>query len=134
MLSHFLALALLTGAASAPDPRPRDFANQIVTVSNIDYIRLAINLYREGHGVPPPTLKTLQAAGSVKSEWLLDGWGRPIIYFTTGHSYLLLSLGRAGVPTSQQASPGGILAGVDYDANIVMIDGSWAQTPHDVDR
>ena len=64
----------------------------------------------------------------------IDGWSRSFYYFTTGKSYLLISFGRGGRPATQTSDPGGISKRRDFDTNIVMIDGRWAQTPIDVDR
>lgn len=81
----------------------------------------------------PTTLSALhQVMGGVDPDgrlWL-DGWGRPLVFFVTWDgNYVIASFGKDGVPQGQAATPGGATIDTDRDADIVMINGEWAQKP-----
>jgi hypothetical protein len=65
---------------------------------------------------------------------LVDGWERPIVYFASESHYVLMSGGRNGAYESQRAEPGHVVGEVDYNTDVVLVDGQWSQTPHSVDR
>lgn len=90
------------------------------TLHDIRSLRTAIETYRLEHGIPPPTLDIVaneidQTIGFWRNEMeakpgdlLVDSYGTPYRYRTTGTSYTLISLG-------QDRKPGGM----GYNADIV---------------
>jgi len=121
--------------AIPPKTKHPDFVAQIVTVSAMRSISQEVSHYMTEHqGAAPNTLEELRLAYDLPAKWFRDGWGRPFSFFTTGQSYVLASFGKSGSPESQRASPGGVVQELDYESDIVIVDGKWAQTPLDVDQ
>jgi len=121
--------------AGAQDSRDRDFVAQIASVAAMGNIVVVLNLYAADHGGHfPDNLQSL--VGSYKfPDWSLrDGWKRPLYYYSTGTSYILISYGRSGQPDSQTSTAGGVSGEKEYEADIVLINGAWAQSPTGVDR
>jgi len=121
--------------AGTEDSRDRDFVAQIASVAAMGNIVIVLNLYAADHGGHfPDNLQSL--VGSYKfPDWSLrDGWKRPLYYYSTGTSYILISYGRSGLPDSQESTSGGFSAEKRYEADIVLINRTWAQSPAGVDR
>jgi hypothetical protein len=118
------------------DSRDPDLVRQIRTVAAMRQVEMYLSLYREDHpGENAPSFAALTRAYSMPPETAVDGWGRPLYYYATPESYVLVSFGRSDVPRAQRSTPGGVSPmAPDWDENIVMIDGEWAQTPFGVDR
>jgi hypothetical protein len=136
--SGSLALLVLAGGgflvAGDVTPARSDFRKQIGSVGAIQGVVLAIDTYREEHKTNPPSLSALVPSYMRDARALSDLWGRPLHYYASETHYVLASLGRNGVPDGQQAKAGGFGPANDFDQDIVLIDGVWAQSPPDVDR
>jgi len=115
------------------DDRDPDYVAQISTVAAIRNMVTVLDLYASEHGGRFPG-----NLGELKykfPEWSLnDGWKRPLYYYSTGTTYILVSYGRSGKPDPQTAQAGGHSAENDYEADIVLINRVWAQSPKWVDR
>jgi hypothetical protein len=107
---------------------------QIRTVSNMWMLNAVIQLYRQDHHASPARLDQLGMPYMKTPPTTKDGWGREFYYHAIGEKFVLASFGRNGIPESLQCAPGCFSGAVLYDADIVMIDGEWAQTPFGVDR
>jgi hypothetical protein len=135
--SFGLALALaMPWPGSSKDTRHPELVRQIQTTARMHEVSVYISLYREDHpGEDPPNLAALTKAYSMPAATAVDAWNRPLYYYATGGRYVLISFGRSGVPRAQRSEPGAVSPmEPDWDENIVMIDGEWAQTPFGVGR
>jgi hypothetical protein len=132
-----VSVCCVSGSGDRADTRPRDYVAQIATVANMRLIKDYIDLYREDHHMDPASLSTLMKEYRFRSDLLLDGWNRKFYYYTNGQSYVLASFGKVGTPSPQSSVPGGVAPPnrvSDYNVNIVMVNGDWAQFPVGVDR
>ena len=111
---------------------------QKISVSNIVRIALVIKQFMKNTGTVPIALIELTEGEvpyirpDVAKDLLLDGWGNAIYYTTNGTDFILVSHGRDGLPVSPDLRlTHGSSAHGDYDADMVMINGKWAQSPAD---
>ena len=111
-----------------------DFGAQIGTMGTVRGVALAIDAYRTDHKACPPTLRALIPEYLLDARLLRDSWHHPLVYFSSGDHFVLLSPGRDGRVDGQVAPPGGFGTGGDFDQDIVIVDGEWAQSPENVDR
>jgi hypothetical protein len=138
MRAVMLMMLILTGSKHHRDHRVPDFIKQIITADRMDKITLFLDLYRKDHSSAPANLAILAGeyklpTDAVMDGWM-DGWGHRLYFYSTGTHYVLASFGRSGIPRAPTAPAGGISPQVDFDTNMVMIDGEWAQSPVNVDR
>jgi hypothetical protein len=122
------------------DSRPVDFVRQIATISAMRDISMFIATPPESvQSALPTSLAALLDQGLPPSA-SCDGWGRPIIFFSSSESFVMLSFGRNGTPEAQQPwSLGGRHETADYDADIVVFGTAkepWSpvQVPVNVDH
>jgi hypothetical protein len=118
------------------DDRDADFIRQIATVSAMRYMSQTAELaFEDGLEV---SVETLAQEGLAKRA-MCDGWGRPILVFGRGDTFLLVSYGRNGKPDGPRpTSRGGRDHASDYDEDIYIAGNKkdpWlpVQTPVDVD-
>lgn len=112
-----------------------DFAAQKVTCFRIYMGRANVDAFKSsfpGRKLPSALRaldQELEGVDPQGAKWL-DGWGRPLTFFVThdGH-YVIASFGKDGLPQGQATVPGGNTAEMNWDADIVLIDGDWAQVP-----
>ena len=96
-----------------------------------------IDDYVRGRGQRP---ENLRAPGPyltpvTPADSTVDGWGRPFGYYSSGDDYALLSYGRDGLPDLHaSALPSGYTCQLDLDADIVILNGEWAQFPAGLGR
>ncbi len=111
------------------------------SIYHIRHLWSLIKRYKLEHGKTPNSLDDLAPYYSTPDglgKYLLDGWGRSFYYSATGSDFTLLCFGRDGVPTPPPVTwPGGrtgYTGCFDFDADIIMINGQWAQTPYGLGR
>jgi hypothetical protein len=95
---------------------------------------LAVDAYREAQKANPPSLNALVPSYLTGAHTFSDSWGRPLVYYATETHYILASYGKNGVPDGQLTKAGGFGPANNFDQDIVLIDGEWAQSPPNVDR
>ncbi len=125
LLSAFLAC----GGMYSGDSIPEDFRKQKVTVARIAGLGLRIADWQLQELGDIPVVSSLKENLNLPEERFHDGWGNELYFFSTGTHYVIVSFGRNGVPDSQVSEPGRPTSVRDYDADIVWIDGEWAQLP-----
>ena len=86
-------LVLVAGCASTATVIPRDqMTNTRMTVT---WVR--VGMYAEKTGVLPDSLNGLPERKGYDNE-TKDGWGRPLVYSSSGDEFSLESLGQDGAP------------------------------------
>lgn len=136
-----IAMALLLGITalwvSCADRRGRAVRRaQTRTVTNIRSTDYCIKAYMQKHGGRlPRTMKDLVISGYILSPGYRDGWGRELVYRTSGDRYMLASYGHSGLPDDGLACPD-LAPGparwtdwFDAEADIVLCDGEFVQLP-----
>jgi hypothetical protein len=113
-----------------------DFEAQVATCMRIIAWSYTLQGERNKPGVRlPRSLEefAVELGGGYQPRAFLDGWGRRLIYYATsdGH-WVIASFGRNGRAEGQTLGPGELTMDPDYDADIVMIDGDWAQRPRSI--
>lgn len=112
-----------------------DLRAEKLTVARIHDLGLRIEEYGlESNGRSPRSLDALKEMFELPQERFEDGWGRALYFFATESQCMLVSFGRNGKPDPQVAPPGGSVPYRDHDADIVWINGEWAQTPFGIGR
>jgi len=121
--------------------KEENYKAQKTTVDHIKTINLLVDFYKSKEGHTPDNLTSFITSEEpyIKPEasdkMFSDGWGNRLHYYSTGDSYVIASFGRDGVPDAggSQAA-GGWSAFLDFDADIVAINGDWAQSPDNISR
>jgi hypothetical protein len=128
---------LVVACKSGGDGRQPDHVAQIATVARMRLLRDLIQSYSNDHGGALPAKlegAVLLYQRTPDPEALVDGWERPLVYFASESHYVLMSGGRNGAYEQQRVEPGHVVGEVDYNTDIVLVDGQWSQTPDSVDR
>ena len=108
---------------------------QRATVGAMSRLAMVIDLFVETRGEPPLTLQIMLSDEEffvdprAHEDWLTDGWGRRIVYFSNGVDYCILSFGLDGTSNLGSTAPGGFSGTGDYDADIAIINGRWVASP-----
>lgn len=97
-----LAVTLLSLYVSWIDNRASPFLGsaQYLTLHQIERIQQAIADYQKRSNAVPKSLENLVASevpGMLEYD-IKDGWGRPLMYFSDGTNYTIISYGRDGKP------------------------------------
>ena len=124
-----LATAGAVGSPATKSQRPPDMIKQYQTAVNMGDVSSYITLFLEEHKTLPPSLEAVLREYGVDTRLAYDEWGRPLFYYASPHGFVLVSFGRSGRPCSQSVPPGFGSAVGDYDANLVIVNGEWAQRP-----
>jgi len=101
------------------------------------FLAVRIAGWKSESGKWPPSLAAvcdkLEKPQECKME---DLWGRPYYYRVTYHQdgYVLASFGKDGMPDRDAGSPGAFGSERDYDADIVVVSGAWAQSVEGLER
>ncbi len=129
--SVILCVSILFGCGgiSSGNSIPEDFRKQKVTVARIADIGLRIADWKLQELGDVPVASVLRERLKLPSERFTDGWGNELYFFSTGTHCVIVSFGRNGAPDSQVSEPGKPTPARNYDADIVWIDGEWAQLP-----
>ncbi|HEV8269219.1 MAG TPA: type II secretion system protein GspG, partial [Thermoanaerobaculia bacterium] len=120
-------MPLVAGVAEGRhDP---DFEKQVLTAGRIRDLAANIEAYKEEKGQFPATLEDaeLDNAAAVDQRRVQDGWGRRMLYYHTGASYVLVSFGRDGKPDGESTGSEG------WDTDLVYINRGWAKLPAKID-
>ncbi len=110
---------------------------QKTSIFNIYSLSKLIEHHKLEHGQTPSKLEDLAPylTSDGLYEFMHDGWGRGIFYYSNSADYTLICFGHDAIPAHENnASPGGYSRHLDFDADIIMINGNWAQTPEGLDR
>ena len=105
-----------------------DHARSKLTMSRVLTISQILDAYHHRYHAYPRSGETSVARVpglDVRPLPPRDGWGNEIRYMSSGHHYLLWSLGRDGKP--QRLEGGGEFDG--YDGDVVMYDSVYWQVP-----
>lgn len=130
-------LALAVGAALSQSastfgvstrPGKEGRARQRVTAERMHTLRMCIKIYLQRHGKHPETLALAVSDlyPSPPDHLLVDGWGRPMVYYACAAGYFLGSFGSDGLPDVGQANH------ESEDCDLVMISDVYARLPADV--
>ncbi len=111
---------------------------QKISIHHLRRLADSIELYKIEHGRTPNGLEDLAPnylTHDGLEERILDGWGRHVYYSATRSDFTLICFGLDGAPNPQTVTwPGGYTASFDFDADIIMINSKWAQTPEGLAR
>ncbi len=130
-----VALVGCLASAAAFEPhhernvRPPDMIKQYQTAMNMVSLSRYIEFFQEENKIPPPSLRAVLREYGVDERLADDEWGRPFYYYASSNGFILASFGKSGQPRPQSVPPGYRSPVGDYDANIVMVNGDWAQRP-----
>lgn len=101
----------------------------------------ALRDYRKGEKRAPNDLQSLTLGDlpylrpSAAEKLTVDGWGRRLYYRATGEHFVLASFGRDGkADESISREAIGWSKYLDFDADIIVIDGEWASSPEGIGR
>jgi len=129
MLGLCMLFMLLDSFLAIGAPARDDQAKQKVSLAQIVCLRVAIEAYQQDHLQVPTAIEDLAPEYLKKTEVCsTDGWGRRLLYYGLRTHYLLMSLGRNGVPDHAVGESGEFQAN-DYDQDTVLIDGEWVRLP-----
>ena len=110
---------------------------QKITIYRMATLSDLIKSYVREHERCPESLSAVgpYVTPEALADLILDGWGRPIRYYSSGTDYALVCYGFDGLASLHQTvSPGGYTHQLDFDADIVILNGNWAQSPAGLDR
>ena len=133
LLSLVCLITATSPGVSDVDNRSSDRRAQFETKSSMNTILDHLNIYQLEHEVFPSTLEVIFNEYHFRERSLLDGWGRPLSYYKTTKSYVLISFGSDGKPDRQPIS-GFHSPATDYDADMVTIGGEWARLPSGINE
>ena len=129
-----LALVVGGGVLGAGQPSP-DFVAEKMTVARMHNLGLKLEEWRlEKNGEAPNSLDVLRKRFGLSKELTQDGWGRELYFYLSSQHCVIASFGKDGLPDAQSSPAGGTLTTPKHDADIVWIDGEWAQTPYGIGR
>jgi len=123
---------VMFGTSYASDDVPPDRKAQFITKANMNAVLSFLEAYEAEHLQFPPDLRTLFVTYAIEEKWMLDGWSRPFYYFSTGRSYVLASFGKSGTPTPKSPEAKLHAAKGDFEADVVLVNGEWAQLPWNI--
>ena len=136
MLMCTMSLVTYVGAYEVSElGKNPGYKAQKLTVVSMICIVANVKLYADEHGGKFPTsLPLLRDMYKFPDRSLNDGWDRALYYYSTGDTYVLASFGQSGKPDAQESVAGGESLKNSYEADIVVINGEWAQSPFGVGR
>ena len=128
-----LLLALSTPNSGPSSGNEAEWRRQFKTVSIMRSVAELIDQFREDHAGHVP--ESLDALPSLREQphFGKDGWNRSLYYYSTGSTYVIASFGRSGRPDRQESTPGGLTTAQNFEDDIVMVNGTFAQTPFNID-
>lgn len=108
---------------------------QGVTMHHMFTLATGIEAYKMIFGECPEDLNDLLETDQIfveperMSEYRLDGWGREFYFYSSGMKYILISFGGNGIPDQRRTAEGYLSNSEHSDADIVFVDGEFAQFP-----
>lgn len=115
-----------------PEWNEQEVRRQVSTRARMQRMALMLESFRVDQKPYPMLLADVWAGFPADERQERDAWEHPFYYYSTGSHYVLISFGRGGQPRLQRWL--GIPPEVDYDTNLVCIDGEFSQMPRDVDQ
>ena len=113
---------------------------QRLTIGVLSRLVMVVDLHVRTRGKAPLSLEALLSdeeffvAPEKRADWIVDGWGRKVHYYSNGSDYCLMSFGQDGMPDSDGIEPGGFSPSGEFEADIVVVNGRWAVSPQGLGR
>jgi hypothetical protein len=125
-------------AGEEPDPQEEQLKKQKQTMGDMRSIAITVESYKlDNAGVPGPTdgdvpvsfLRPFVQPVYIRVLPVVDGWGHPILYWSDGEHYRIVSHGRDGQPDGPYEDVEEDTTISSLDGDIIFTDGRFIQYP-----